>query len=140
MSAGVPAAITIRRIPDELTLCDDDVATIMFGSGGVEVIDLATGRTTGQLTWGEIMEQVACLFPISTPSGAAQPFVRYPMKTLEEWRQEREERERATKRDRLARAKAAVAAAAEEPKPAPPPKEPKKARRRPAKKKRAAKR
>jgi len=45
---------------------------------GLEVIDPKTGATSGQLTTGELIEQIIALFEI----GPRHP---YPMRSPEEW-------------------------------------------------------
>jgi hypothetical protein len=54
---------------------------IRSGDDGLEVIDPATGTTSGQLTIGECIEQVLGLLE---PDNKA-----YPMKTPEEWEAQR---------------------------------------------------
>lgn len=49
------------------------------GDNELEVVDPTTGATTLQLTWGELIEQIASIFP---------PYLRRPhyrMRTKEEW-------------------------------------------------------
>lgn len=46
-------------------------------AGDVEVVDPTNGATTGSLTWGEVIEQIASRFP--------GPSKGYPMNTPEEW-------------------------------------------------------
>ena len=102
MSPTVPKAQLIRRIQNEPPIADDDdFRHIAFPDGGIEVVDPDTGATTGSMTWGEIIEVVAGVFPLH-PNHA--PFVRYPMRRLEEWKAQHDARmaRRAAARDEAA--------------------------------------
>ncbi len=68
-----------------------DAVTIRRCEGAFEVVDPETGATTGQLTLGEVFEQVLGVFSITSKA--------YPMKTAEQWDEERRARiERADQR------------------------------------------
>jgi hypothetical protein len=58
-----------------------DIIVRKHESGALEV--LVGERTTGTMTWGEVIEQITSLtYPRDAPSCG-----RYPMKTPEEWRE-----------------------------------------------------
>lgn len=90
MSPVVPKSLLIRRIQNELPIADDDdFRHIAFTDGEIEVVDPDTGATTGAMTWGEILEVVAGVFPLH-PNYA--PFIRYPMHRPEEWKAQHDAR------------------------------------------------
>lgn len=71
MSPVVPKSLLIRRIQNEPPIADDDdFRNILFTDGGIEIVDPDTGAPTGAVTWGEILEVVAGVFPLHPLSDA----------------------------------------------------------------------